>query len=196
LHGCEFKNDLGHNLDLHWYASNQCCWPGIDDGFWSRSQPFQLQGVETRTLSPGDFLLHVCLHGAKDGVEPLGWATDACILLEQPLDLTAFVLEARQRRCVPGLRLVLNHLKEVLKAPVPPWLLQQLETCPVSWVDRLYFWCKIRGGRSWSLLLQPVLDYLRGERTGFLDFLRRRWGLQRRRQLPGHVLERIRLKRP
>lgn len=195
LHGREFKNDQGYNLDLHWYASNQCCWPGIDDGFWSRSQPFLLQGVETRTLCPGDFLLHVCLHGAKDGVDPFGWTTDACILLEEPLELSAFVAEARQRRCVPNLHFALYHLKERVKAPVPSWLLQELEVCPVSWIDRLYFWCKIRGGYSWSVFLQPALEYLRGERTGFLDFLCRRWGLQSRRQLPAHVLERLRLKR-
>jgi len=189
-HACELKNELGHLLDLHWYSNSQCCWPEIDRDFWLRSQPFKLQGVLTRTLAPGDLLLQVCLHAAKDGVEPVGWPADAIVLLHQSPDLSAFLQEACQRRSVLSLHLTLHHLREALKAPVPEWLLQQLRNTPVPWIDRLYYWCKIRGGWSWSFWLTPLLEYWRGERRGFLHFLRRRWGLQRIRQIPGQALKR------
>ena len=189
-HACELKNRLDHQLDLHWYANSQCCWPEIDQGFWLRSQPFTLQGVLTRTLAPGDQLLQVCLHAAKDGVEPSGWPADASILLRHTPDLSAFLQEARQRRSVLSLYLTLRHLRQALQAPVPEWLLQELRNTPVSWMDRIYYWSKIRGGWGWSFWLTPLLDYLRGERRGFLHFLRRRWGLQRIRQIPGHALKR------
>ena len=190
-HGCEFVNAKGQQLDLHWYANSQCRWSQVDDGFWSRSQEMALKHVRTRTLCHSDMLLQVCLHGAKDGVDPVGWSSDACQLLLQAPDWSVFLHEARQRRVVLSLALTLGHLQQNLGASIPAWLLRELRDTPVPWVDRLYYLCKIRGGFGWSLWLQPVLEYLRSDRQGFLHFLRKRWGLKRVRDIPGHLAMRL-----
>jgi len=51
----------------------------------------------------------------------------------------------------------------------------------VTLVDRLYFWSKLRGGHGWAFWAGPILDFLRGERTGILEFFRcaQAWYLQR-----------------
>lgn len=194
-HALEFCNASGESLDLHWHASATCCWTGADSGFWRRAVPLSIQNVETLTLAPSDMLLLVCLHGARDGSHPLGWSSDAGLLLSQAIDFTSFVEEVGRRRASLSLLLTLGFLAQHFPTRVPLHLLGELQNIRVTMVDRLYFWSKLRGGHGWAFWAGPILDFLRGERTGILEFFRRRWNLSSKWELPGHAWHRLQSRR-
>ena len=196
-HGFELKDDQGSQLDLHWFSMPESRWPKADDAFWAASVPLPLAaGVETRQLSREHKLVHVCVHGAKDAGNSLGWVCDAMQILQAaPLDFTRVIEAARQRRVVLIMHLTLSYLREQMDAPVPLQALEELRGQPTTWADRLYFYCKVAYRHHLSFWAYPVLDYLRCQRQpglrDFFDFLRRRWGLARTSQLPGYALRRI-----
>ena len=51
-------------VDLHWSIESGSSPFSINpDDLWQRARPVVIDGVEARTLSPEDLLLHLCLHG-------------------------------------------------------------------------------------------------------------------------------------
>lgn len=53
-------------VELHWNIEGPGSPFAVDlDGLWARAQPARIAGVDTLTLGPEDFLLHLCLHAAR-----------------------------------------------------------------------------------------------------------------------------------
>ena len=91
--------------------------------FWSRSTLVDLQGLRVGTLSPEDFLFHVCLHLSRShrfekGLLPL---VDLKLLLESRLDWNwAGIAERSLRyRCATWMFLTLEAARNLVGAPVP-----------------------------------------------------------------------------
>ncbi|ODT74915.1 hypothetical protein ABS71_05125 [bacterium SCN 62-11] len=200
-HGCEFRNDKDQRFDLHWFTTDESRWAGADDDFWAGAATLSLGATVTRVLNSTHQLLHVLVHGVKcTGASPCNWVADACAILDSAavIDWEEFVECARRRRVVLPIALGLRFLKESVGRPVPESVLRELDSTPVNWVDRTYFKSKIRGGTDRLAMLRPFLEYVRNERAtglgslfGFLRFLRDRWHLQRKRQLPGRIWARL-----
>jgi hypothetical protein len=91
--------------------------------FWSRSTLVDLQGLRVGTLSPEDFLFHVCLHLSRHhrfetGLLPL---VDLKLLLESRLDWNWAGIAERSLRygCATWMFLTLQAARDLVGAPVP-----------------------------------------------------------------------------
>jgi Uncharacterised nucleotidyltransferase len=195
-----FVHNAGRECDLHWHLFPECCHPDADIDFWQRSIPLQIHGVSTRSLSPTDHLLHICVHGAEwNPIPPLRWATDAMMIMStSPIDWDDLVARGLERRLTLPLRDTLNYLHGKLAAPVPSKTLRSLDEIPTSRLERAEYKYKTQNYEAKTLGYLPVLwfRYLRLEGTdrsrhkllGFVKYLQRFWGAERIRQLPFYAM--------
>jgi hypothetical protein len=91
--------------------------------FWSRSMLVDLRGLRVGTLSPEDFLFHVCLHLSRyhrfeKGLLPL---VDLKLLLESRLDWNWAGIAERSLRygCATWMFVTLQAARDLVGAPVP-----------------------------------------------------------------------------
>lgn len=188
-------------IDLHYFALDECRWPGADDGFWGRSQERRVLGVPARTLAPTDMLLHLLGHGYRVHAGTPRWAADAtALLLDQggSVDWALLLEEARRRRMVLPLATTLRFLREEVGAPVPEEPLARLDQAPVAAWETFDYWVRAATeGRTLRLFL-ALVDYLRyaagtGEAfgpRGLQRYLETRWAVPD--GLPAEVARRAR----
>ena len=202
----EFTGQLNQKLDLHWRMLWERNQKSTDDEFWDASIPAKIGGVETRTLSASDHLLHVCVHGAKwNDTSPIRWVIDAMTILTSEsfeLDWIRLVREARERRLSLPMRDTLKYLFETLDAPVPEDVLRDLQNEPTSTRELQFY--KIRLGPDAALKTLPItwhwLECLFIDCRGnifqrlsqFMKYLQSLWGLENLRDVPLHFVGRIR----
>lgn len=163
-HSVALRRPDGVEIDLHYFALDECRWPGADDGFWERSEERPVLGVTARVLSPTDMLLHLLGHGYRVHAGSPRWAADAsALLLDRPeaVDWTLLVEEARRRRMVLPVATTLRCLRDDLGVPVPAEPLARLERTPVAAWETFDFWVRAAtDGRTLRLFL-ALADYLR-----------------------------------
>lgn len=97
---------------------------------WPRTRPVRVAGCDARVLSPADALLHVCGHASySPGRESLRWVCDAwhLIAMNPDLDWELLCQSAKHSRVTLPLAVTLRYLSAQLGAPVPAWVLEQLE---------------------------------------------------------------------
>jgi hypothetical protein len=191
-----FVHKAGRECDLHWHLFPECCQPDADVDFWERSIPLEIHGVSTRSLSPTDHLLHICIHGAEwNPIPPLRWVADAIMIMgSSSIDWDGLVARSRARHLTLPLRDTLNYLHRQLSAAVPPNTLRALNEMPTSRMERAEYKYKTQNYEAKTLGYLPVLwfRYLRLEGAdpsrhkllGFVKYLQRFWGAERLRQLP------------
>jgi hypothetical protein len=155
----EFIDANNQNVDLHW----RLMWEGRqdldDDEFWQASIPMHLNGIETRSLSPADQLLHVCVHGAKwNDTSPLRWIADAMMIIRSrklKIDWTRLVHQAQERQLTLPMRETLSYLNGSFEAGIPTEVLTQLEGAPISRLERWSY--RVRLGGNDSLKMSAVV---------------------------------------
>ena len=139
-HSAGYQDDKGRQIDLHWYASAEARWPGVDDALWETSVPVVFEGVATRALGPTHLLYNVIAHGYSSFAEHIRWAVDAATILKDAragdIDWHRFVAMCTSRRLVLPALLQLRWLRDVLAAPVPESVIAALVATKVSAVDR------------------------------------------------------------
>jgi hypothetical protein len=134
-HGWDFTDAQGRKLDLHWYSLFDCPQPGIDDDFWASASETHLADVPVQLLCPTDQLLHICAHGARWQIgSPLRWIADAVMILRatprDAIDWGRLVNAAQQRGVAPLLLDSLTYLRDLMEAPVPSAVLDDLTPPP------------------------------------------------------------------
>jgi len=191
-----FVHKAGRECDLHWHLFPECCQRDADIDFWERSVPLQIHGVSTRSLSPTDHLLHICIHGAEwNPIPPLRWVADAIMIMgSSTIDWDGLVAWGRARYLTLPLRDTLNYLHRQLAAPIPRNTLRALDEMPTSRMERAEYRYKTQNYEEKTLGYLPVLwfRYLRLEGAdhsnhrlvGFVKYLQRFWGAERLRELP------------
>ncbi len=204
-HSHPFRNHSGQGCELHWHGLLEACWPGVDDDFREGAVSIKLGDVSTRVLNPTAQLLHISVHGAAWNVTPpLRWTADAMAILNaasSEIDWSRFIAQARRLCLILPARETMNYLHNVLKAPIPPGVLQDMEDLPVSRVEQIEYQAKIKPDDRSGPLLRFRLryyEYLRsagsaGRRCkciGFPVFLQHVWGLDHLWQLPFCVIYR------
>ena len=148
----EFENEIilfraadGMNIDLHWSPFDSPFYQRRLDmeWFWSQSLQFRLSGTAIRTLAPESNLIylsgHLLLH---HGGDELLWSNDIAELLfrfSTGLDWNMILDKAKEFRLVLPLQHVLRRLAREWHAPIPDWLLEALESTPVSQEERRVF---------------------------------------------------------
>ena len=196
--GHGFRNAAGQDIDLHWHVLFQACQPGADDSFWQAAMPLAFQGRATLALNPADQLLHICAHGALwNPVASTRWVADALMLLRAAaVDWAWLVAQAQAYALTLPAADMLAYLKELLDAPVPETVMQQLRGAPVSAAERRAYesWAS---PPNWRHVL-PQLDghyrvysALGRSGTGRLRFLQHLWGLDHLLQVPGAAMAKL-----
>lgn len=202
IHGYQFTDAEGFEMDLHWHVFPDCCRPDSDDDLWAGAIPLDIEGLATRALNPADQLLHICVHGMRwNPVPPVRWAADAVLSMTRAdgMDWSRLIGQATKRRFIIPLREALRYLHDALDAPVPPDVLASLFALPVTPAEQ----------REYDLLAQPLdalgpmqrlwLHYRRYVRTqtatpileqpgGFARFLQYSWGLDHWWEMPAYAL--------
>jgi len=150
-HSAPFVNPEGHTLDLHWGILYECWNRNQDAAFWKRSIPVTICDQPTWALEPTDQLLHIICHGARwNEVPPIRWIADAMMVLRGPaeIDWQRFL-----RLCeFHHLNLFVHHslewLRTRLDAPIPQFVLNQLQSLPVPPIEQF----------GYNLMTQPPLE--------------------------------------
>jgi hypothetical protein len=195
-----FLSDRTTCLDLHWRVMDETCLSSRDDWFWSGAIRASVRGVETHAMNPTDQLLHVCAHATLWTPVPLPrWIADAAVILKTSrgdIDWDRLLSHARRLGLVIPVRETLKQVVDVLDAPIPSSVLDNLYRLPLSKED-------LRDYRIRCLPPSPLrtlpLEFRRmslrsGRANGgwrllaFLSYARALWGLEHAWQLPLQAL--------
>ena len=196
-HAYPFRNADGQELDLHWHVFYQRVDRVTDAELWASALPVTLHGVPTRTLSAGDQLLHVCVHGTQrawwggERAPNLRWVADAMMILRsapEDLNWNRILAQAQRLQFVLPLREALGYLSTILDAPVPADVLRRIHRMPVSLGERIADRARSRPARFWGPWVALGVRYLEYSSNlpadagllrrlaGFPTYLQRRWG--------------------
>jgi len=195
-----FLSDRATCLDLHWRVMDETCLSSRDDWFWSGAIRASVRGVETHAMNPTDQLLHVCAHATLWTPVPFPrWIADAAMILKASrgdIDWDRLISHARRLGLVTPVRETLKQVVDVLDAPIPSSVLDNLHRLPPSKEDLRNYRIRClppnplrtlplefrrmslrsgRANRGWRLLAFP-------------SYARALWGLEHAWQLPVKVL--------
>jgi len=207
-HSRRFSGPAGRALVLHWHFIGAAATLRVDRCFMDRRQAWDMQGIAALRLAPGAALLHFLLSDVPPlGTHPALWMADALALIrstgQQP-DWQAIVDFAIAENLASRLRLRLALLAD-LPVSLPDDVFARLAAAPASLPDRIEGFLQRRhpAASRWSVFA----DYLRSQRpaglvasmAAFPHFLRHRWELTGRRQIPAalgcYLMRRLRLSR-
>jgi hypothetical protein len=196
-HMKRFTGPNARILDLHWHFVGSAARASVDEFFWAARQTSNLQEVGACYLSPAAMLLHSLLddHSLLASM-PARWVADELALIAgtaNAIDWNQIVAFALEEKLASRLRRKLELLKR-FGAPIPNTAMIRLRdgqaSLPES-ADRLVLNSLPRklkfiplGGRG------VFADYLRADRrvlrgpVDFSHFVRHRWGLKGRREIP------------
>jgi len=152
----ELRDGAGGKVDLHCQLLMPSVDRDADAPFWDASVPVTLHGVSSRTLSPTDHLLHVCVHGLE-WVDPpcIHWIADAMIILERAgdaVDWDRLLSLAEARGVLAPTTAALTFLAERFDAAVPAATLMRLRRTPIADADRRHHELRSRSRQGRPLL--------------------------------------------
>lgn len=139
-HGAGLRHTDGRALDVHWQLALPFVFPHAEaessDDFFAAAVPMDLAGTSAQTLCSADMLLHLVVHGLWSGsAATVRWAADAAIVTRvasAELDWDRVLDQAVRRDLVVPVGNGLRFIDEVLDAPVPPEVINELARAPVS----------------------------------------------------------------
>lgn len=127
-----FKRESdGTTVELHWRLAPRFFGANFNTArLWQRSRTIQLQGSTVQLPLTQDFILMLCIHGAKDCWEKLEWVCGLAELVRSDpgIDWNQLFSDARQSRCLRIVKLGLLLAHDFLDAPVPATVMVDLKT--------------------------------------------------------------------
>jgi hypothetical protein len=198
-------DDEERELDLHWRCLFELAGPGDDDFLWSRARPLDFHGIATLAPDPTSHLIVTIVHGLRwNPAPPIRWIPDAMTMLRSHADEVAWadVVAFAKERCLSyRLHLGLSYLRQRFDAPIPAAVLTELGRVRLSMLERIENPVVLQDLRSrysppmasWWIMLAEYCRYARGTGllafvVGFSHYLRYRWKLRGRLEIPGVVL--------
>jgi hypothetical protein len=197
-----FRNDAGHELDLHWHVFADCLGAHDDDDLWEASVPLLVSGAATRALAPADQLLHVLAHGIHWNPLPsIRWVADAAAIVsasESALDWDRLLAQAKRRQLTMVVAAGLPYIRELLGVPVPDAVLTALAARPAGAAEWFALWARTTGGavpgawRMWNGYARSLAGTGRWPTPiGFVDYLREAWLVDSGWEIPAVVREKL-----
>lgn len=116
-------------VELHWRLAPRFFGAPFDTStLWQRARRLELQGTKVRVPAPEDLILMLCIHGAKDCWEKFEWVCGLAELIraEPEVDWQRVLRQARTIRCLKIVSFGLRLAHELLDAPVPVEVLEQI----------------------------------------------------------------------
>jgi hypothetical protein len=139
-HGAGLTHPDGRALDVHWQLALPFVLPHAEaesnDDFFAAAVPVDLGDMTVPTLCSADMLLHLVVHGLWSGSSAnVRWAADATTVVKAPdhdVDWQRVLDQAVRRDLVIPVSNGLRFIEDVLEAPVPAWVINELARVPVS----------------------------------------------------------------
>ena len=208
-HSVQYCDKDGQEFDLHWHVAREFCDTSMDRRFWQEAIPFEIDGVCTHRLDTTHNLVHTVIHGIRWNLEPpIRWIADAATLLQtdgKSVDWDEFTRIAQENKITYRLTLGMRYLQERMDASIPEEVMQSLLKSSTTWLESIENTTVLKNHTRISkvpLLLGGMwlnfAEYCRfvnrqsllNQWIGFFDFLRYRWRLNRRRDIPAAFLKR------
>ena len=162
-----FENTQGLLLDVHWHLLEECAYAGADDDFWMESVEANIHGdLTVNVLNPTDQFFHVVVHAMRWNSQPLVlWAADAMMILnnEHAIDWKRIISQAKSRRLILPVKNGTTYLHDLLGAPIPDHVLNEIQKIPISLFEYHEFRFK---NHSWKLFEGLVGTWFRYRRVG------------------------------
>jgi putative nucleotidyltransferase-like protein len=131
-----FKRETDETtVELHWRLAPRFFGVDFDTSkLWQTARTIPMQRSNVRFPLTEDFVLMLCIHGAKDIWEKLEWVCGLAELIrtDPDIDWKTLIESAKQARCFKILSLGLTLARDLLEAPVPEHvsgLLAELRSC-------------------------------------------------------------------
>ncbi|MDQ1431290.1 MAG: hypothetical protein QOF40_1892 [Actinomycetota bacterium] len=198
-HGAGMSHPDGRSLDVHW----QLALPFVlahaesesSDDFFRAAVPLSLGDLEVTTLDPADMLLHLVVHGLWSGSEAnVRWCADATTVARgagDALDWDRVLDQTVRRDLVIPVGNGLRFIEDVLDAPVPPAVINELARTPVSGRTRRAYTAILRDPTG-----PAVLGGLRGTQA-YWARQSAKWGpVRAARELPSFLQDNWNLDHP
>jgi hypothetical protein len=130
-HNMQFSRD-NHRLivELHWEVAPHLFASTVTaDHLWQNLRHVELNGIKVSTLSAGDLLFSLCVHGSRHLWERLGWICDVAELIRRHSFNWTELLERAAWADNERMFLLGLHLSErLLDAPLPTEVKQRCES--------------------------------------------------------------------
>lgn len=199
----------GGELDLHWHIFWERSHRDFDARIRATAVPIDFLGTPLRQLDPTTLLLHIVSHGVRWNREtPIRWIPDASVVLRQrgaAIDWDRLVALARTARATHRTGLGLSYLAANFDAAVPARVLEALRATPLTLLERIDRTVVFRSDTPYegSAMMQQwatFAEYCRCAHAGnpfefavgYSHYLRYRWNLGGRREIPSRVWRGIR----
>jgi GT2 family glycosyltransferase len=192
-HGSGLEHPDGGQLDVHWHLGTPLLLPdderASNDDFWAAAVPFvaPAHGIDALTLCPTDMLLHVIAHGLWAGsASTVRWVADARVVIGagDAIDWPRLVDQATRRRIAPLVGDALRYLAEVVDAPVPAQVVDELRASQTTRRERGLL--RALAGSSSGPAVPGGVTHLRA----YWAYTRLKWGPARAaRELPAFIAD-------
>ena len=192
-------------IDLHWRLLE---WPRgqqatlLTEWLWSNALERTVADIPTLVLSPEAQVLHLTSHLAKHGWQRLLWFYDIVQVLqyyEEELDWDLVIAKAREFEILKALQVTLAKTVELLALPVPPGVLERMESTRVSLRGKVAFTLLTARDKHAAILLSVVSKDSLLRKAEFLstvafpsaEYMIERYQLSNRTKLPLYYAYRL-----
>ncbi len=193
------------SIDLHWRLLE---WPRgqqatlLTEWLWSNALERTVANIPTLVLSPEAQVLHLTSHLAKHGWQRLLWFYDIAQVLqyyEEELDWNLVIAKAREFEILKALQVTLARTVELLAPPLPPGVLERVESKRVSLRGKAAFALLTARDNYAAILLSFIARDSLLRKARFLatvafpsaEFMIERYQLSDRRKLPLYYAYRL-----
>jgi hypothetical protein len=132
-HNLQFARDNNRLLlELHWEVAPHLFASSVQENeLWRNLETITINGMEMKTLSAGDLLFSLCVHGSRHLWERLGWICDiAELIARHDLNWPALQQRAAEADCERIFLLGLHLTRKLLQATLPPEVQQRCDSDP------------------------------------------------------------------
>ena len=122
-HNLQFARDERRLLlELHWEVAPHLFASSVQENeLWRHLETINVSGTEMKTLSAGDLLFSLCVHGSRHLWERLGWICDiAELIARHEINWPALLQRASDADSERMFFLGLHLAHKLLDAPLPP----------------------------------------------------------------------------
>jgi len=193
-HAAPFDDGKGHSIDLHWRSLAHDLNGSLGMGYWERSSEAEFGGIPIRVMGATDQLIHTCVHGIHwNPVPPIRWIADATMILRNPesqIRWDHLIMHSKTLRVSLQMFQGLRYLETELGVPIPDYVLESLETIPVSLAENFHHGLSVRKPLPvvgvFTLKLTRYWAYYRKQHRfpGFLRYLQNQWNVRHLWQVP------------
>lgn len=132
-HNLQFARDNNRLLlELHWEVAPHLFVSSVQENeLWQNLETISINGVQMKSLSAGDLLFSLCVHGSRHLWERLGWICDVAELMaRRELNWPALQERATQADSERMFLLGLHLARKLLQTELPPEVQKRCDSDP------------------------------------------------------------------